>query len=122
MQHDTYSNVTDFEWVINRLVDVAYVSKVNEGVWIRDMIMDIVGRVRDVRAHAVRVLEKVLGDAELRGRVGGAGVGEAEMGLMLAAVWVCGEYSRYVQSLFPLLQSRSIGVSRASGWSATTIS
>ena len=96
LQHDTYANVTDFDWVINLLVDVAYVSKVEEGVRIRDMLMDIVGRVRGVRDHAVKVLEKVLGDTELRGRVKAQGAGEgkdAEMGLLLAAVWICGEHS-----------------------------
>lgn len=93
VQHDTYANVTDFEWVINLLVDVAYVSKVEEGVRIRDMMLDIVGRVRDVRAHAVKTLEKVVGDAELRSRLDAGDVKEAEMGLLLAAVWICGEYS-----------------------------
>lgn len=93
VQYDTYANVTDFEWVVNLLVDVAYVSKVDEGVRIRDMLLDIVGRVRGVRQQAVRTLERVVADQELRGRVESGDAKEAEMGLLVAAVWVCGEHS-----------------------------
>jgi len=89
--HDTYVNVTDFEWVISVLVDVAYVSHVDIGDRVRDMLLDVVGRVRSVRPYAVRVLEKVLNDDELRER---ARDQTGEDGLLAAAVWICGEYSR----------------------------
>lgn len=89
--HDTYVNVADFEWVISVLVDVSYVSNVDVGAEVRDMLLDVVGRVRSVRAYAVKVMEKVLGDEDFRER-GREKTGED--GLMEAAVWVCGEYAR----------------------------
>jgi AP-3 complex subunit delta-1 len=91
LSQDTYLHVTDFEWVISVLVDVSYVSRVDVGREVRDMILDVVGRVKSVRAYAVGVLEKVLADEEFRER-GRDGTGED--GLLEAAIWVCGEYSR----------------------------
>lgn len=91
ISNDTYVNVTDFEWVISVLVDVAYVSNVDVGTEIKTMLLDIVGRVKDVREYAVRTLEKVLGDDDLRER---AAQGTGEDGLLEAAVWICGEYAR----------------------------
>lgn len=88
---NTYANVIDFEWVISLLVDISYISKVDVNVTIRDMLLDVVGRVRDVREYAVGVLEKVLGDEDVRHREGS---GEADVGILEAAVWICGEYSR----------------------------
>lgn len=83
--------MTDFEWVISLLVDVSYVSKVNVGTTVRDMLLDVVGRVRSVREFAVGVLEKVLADDDLREK---GRDGEGEEGVVQAAVWICGEYSR----------------------------
>jgi AP-3 complex subunit delta-1 len=91
IEHDTYTHVTDFEWVVSVIVDVAYVGHVDIGDRVRDMLLDIVGRVRSVRSYTVRVLEKVLNDDELRERVRDK---TGEDGLLAAAVWICGEYSR----------------------------
>jgi AP-3 complex subunit delta-1 len=90
---NTYANVTDFEWVVSLLVDVSYVSKVDVGVTVRDMLLDVVGRVRSVRESAVGVLEKIVADEDLRER---ARENEGEEGVVQAAVWICGEYPKYV--------------------------
>lgn len=93
--HDTYADVDDFEWVISVLVDVAYVSRVDVGPRIHDMLLDVVGRVKSARGYAVKVLEKVLGDEELREQ---ARQGGSESGLLEAAVWICGEYTSELAS------------------------
>lgn len=93
--HDTYADVDDFEWVISVLVDVAYVSRVDVGTRIHDMLLDIVGRVKSAREYAVKVLEKVVSDDELRER---ARDGAGESGLLEAAVWICGEYASHLAS------------------------
>ncbi|WVW86640.1 hypothetical protein I302_108693 [Kwoniella bestiolae CBS 10118] len=95
ISYDTYVNVTDFEWVISVLIDIAYVSHVNVGEEIKRLVLDVVGRVKSVRQYAVGVLEKVLGDEDFRER-GRDGTGED--GLIEAAIWVCGEYSSYLSS------------------------
>ncbi|WWD20082.1 hypothetical protein CI109_104556 [Kwoniella shandongensis] len=102
ISHDTYVNVSDFEWVISVLVDVAYVSHVDVGVEIRRLVLDIIGRVKSVRTYAVGVLEKVLGDEDLRER-GRDGTGED--GLVEAAVWVCGEYASELSSPLSAISS-----------------
>lgn len=95
ISHDVYSNVTDFEWVVSVLVDVAYVSHVNVGERIRETLLDVVGRVKSVRAYAVSVLEKVVADDDFRER---AQENTGEDGLLEAAVWICGEYSSNLTS------------------------
>lgn len=91
ISNDTYVNVTDFEWVVSVLIDVAYVSNVDVGAEIKTMLLDVVGRVKSVREYAVRMLEKVMGDEDLRER---SAQGTGEDGLLEAAVWICGEYAR----------------------------
>lgn len=83
--------MNDFEWVISVLVDVAYVSKVDVGSRIKEMLLDVVGRVRSVRPYAVKVLEKALNDDGLRDRSEDR---TGEDGLVEAAIWICGEYAR----------------------------
>ena len=91
--HETYANVSDFEWVITVLIDVAYISAVDVGQEIRDMLLDVVARVRSVRTYAVKMLEKVLGDDDFRER---AQQKTGEDGLLEAAIWICGEYPTWV--------------------------
>lgn len=93
--HDTYANVTDFEWAVSVLVDVAYVSNVNVGARIKEILLDVVGRVRSVRPFAVKVLEKALNDEALRERTKER---TGEDGLIEAAVWICAEYAGYVDA------------------------
>ncbi|EIW71741.1 hypothetical protein TREMEDRAFT_43040 [Tremella mesenterica DSM 1558] len=95
LSHETYTNVTDFEWVISVLIDVAYVSKVDVGGEVRDMLLDVVARVRSVRGYAVKMLERVLGEDDVRER-GREKTGED--GLLEAAIWLCGEYSSELSS------------------------
>ncbi|WWC65615.1 uncharacterized protein I303_108235 [Kwoniella dejecticola CBS 10117] len=100
--HDTYVNVSDFEWVISLAIDLAYVSHVDVGENIKSLVLDVVGRVKSVREYAVGVLEKVLGDEDLRAR-GRDGTGED--GLIEAAIWTCGEYSSYLLSPLSAISS-----------------
>lgn len=96
LSQDTYANITDFEWVLSVLVDIAYVARVNVGQDIKKMVLDVVARVKNVRNYAVSVLEKVLGDDDLREKIGDDN--ESADGLIEAAVWVCGEYPSELSS------------------------
>ncbi|KAG5641635.1 hypothetical protein DXG03_004558 [Asterophora parasitica] len=49
----TFENVTNFEWYLSVLVDLAHVANVDVGSAIRDQLVDVVGRVRAVRRYAV---------------------------------------------------------------------
>jgi len=126
ISYDTYSHITDFEWVVSVLVDVAYVSNVNVGPRIRELLLDVVGRVRSVRHFAVPVLEKALNDEGLRER---AKDKSGEDGLIEAAVWICAEYADNLTSpltvisaiLAPELQSATTSLSALSVHAAAKI-
>ena len=88
---DLYDNVTDFEWYISVLVDLAYVAHVNVGAEIREQLVDIAGRVRGARRYAVQVMAKLLGDDSFLHNASDDG-GCPEV--LWAAAWICGEYCR----------------------------
>jgi len=86
---DTYANVTDFEWYLSVLVDLAYVASVDVGLQIRDQLVDIVGRVRAARRYAVKLMVKLLNDDTFLLNASDEG-SCAEV--LWAAAWICGEY------------------------------
>lgn len=88
---DVYANVTDFEWYISVLVDLAYVARVNIGAEIREQLVDITGRVRAARRYAVQVMVKLLSDDSFLHNASDEG-GCHEV--LWAAAWICGEYCR----------------------------
>ena len=85
---DTYDNVTDFEWYLSVLVDLAYVAGVDVGAEIRDQFVDIAARVRGARRYAVQLMVKLLCDDTFLMHAGEEG-SCAEV--LWAAAWICGE-------------------------------
>ncbi|KDQ63013.1 hypothetical protein JAAARDRAFT_75593 [Jaapia argillacea MUCL 33604] len=85
----TYQHITDFEWYLSVLVDLAYVASTNVGMEIRNQLVDVVGRVRGVRGFAVRLMGKLLDDDEF---VGGRDEEGSCVEVLWAAAWICGEY------------------------------
>lgn len=95
----------NFVWYLSVLIDLAYIARVDVGREIRAQIVEIVGRVRDVRPSAVELLGKVLRDAGFleSAASGWEGVhadgGESSWGEVLAAAaWVCGEHAEFLPS------------------------
>lgn len=111
----TYSNVSNFEWYIDTLVELAYLSlalpaettvgAVSIGVKIRDQLIDVAARVRAIRPYAVESMARLLGDEAFLDT--GDGVEIAQV--LVAAAWICGEYCRYVA--FSLLRSFAMLIS-----------
>ncbi|KII93311.1 hypothetical protein PLICRDRAFT_672814 [Plicaturopsis crispa FD-325 SS-3] len=86
---ETYLNITDFEWYLSVLVDLAYVANVDVGAQIRDQLVDIAGRVRGARRYAVRLMVKLLSDDSFAFNAGEEGSCSE---VLWAAAWICGEY------------------------------
>jgi AP-3 complex subunit delta-1 len=86
---NTYDNVVDFEWYLSVLVDLAHVANVDVGGEIRDQLVDLVGRVRDLREYAVRLMFGILNDDSWLH----AGESGRCSEVLWAAAWICGEYS-----------------------------
>lgn len=87
---DTYVNITDFEWYMTVLVDLAYVSNVNVGGEIKERILDVTARVRgNFRPFVVHLMQRLLKDETF---VGNANEEGSCSEILYAASWVVGEY------------------------------
>lgn len=86
---DTYENITDFEWYLSVLVDLAYVASVDIGAEIRDQLVDVTARVRGARRYAVQLMVKLLCDDTFLMH---AGEDDSCSEVLWAAAWICGEY------------------------------
>lgn len=86
---ETYENITNFEWYLSVLVDLAHVSDVNIGAEIRDQLVDIAGRVRAARPYAVKLMSSLLVDDNLIRNANDAGSCSE---VLWAAAWICGEH------------------------------
>ncbi|KAF5385386.1 hypothetical protein D9615_001077 [Tricholomella constricta] len=85
----TFENVTNFEWYISVLVDLAHVAAVDVGSEIRDQLVDVVGRVRAVRRYAVKLMYQLLSDDTMLRNAHEEGSCSE---VLWAAAWICGEY------------------------------
>ncbi|KAJ7459062.1 adaptin N terminal region-domain-containing protein [Mycena galericulata] len=101
-----YENVTNFEWYLSVLVDLAHVANVDVGSQIRDQLVDVVGRVKGVRRYAVKLMYTLLCDDTMLHNARDEGSCSE---VLWAAAWICGEYCSELaepQKLLPyLLQS-----------------
>lgn len=94
----TYTNITNFEWYIDTLVELAYVAlqlpsdstSSSLGLQIRDQIIDVVARVKAIRPFAVKRMAILLSDENFLDNGQGADVAQ----VLAAAAWICGEYCR----------------------------
>ncbi|KAG6884488.1 hypothetical protein C0993_010619 [Termitomyces sp. T159_Od127] len=104
----TYENVTNFEWYISVLVDLAHVANVHVGTEIRDQLVDVVGRVRAVRRYAVKLMYQLISDVTMLRNAHEEGSCSE---VLWAAAWVCGEYCDELnepQKLLPYLLQQEI--------------
>ena len=88
---DTYENVTNFDWYLSVLVDLAHIANVDIGSQIRDQLVDVVGRVRACRRSAVRLMYSLLSENTLLRNAHEKGSCSE---VLWAAAWICGEYCR----------------------------
>ncbi|KAJ7610855.1 adaptin N terminal region-domain-containing protein [Roridomyces roridus] len=98
-----YENITNFEWYLSVLVDLAHVANVDVGVQIRDQLVDVVGRVKGVRRYAVKLMYTLLCDDTILHNAREEGSCSE---VLWAAAWICGEYCSELsepQKLLPYL-------------------
>ncbi|KAF4604673.1 AP-3 complex subunit delta [Pleurotus pulmonarius] len=84
-----YENVTNFEWYLSVLVDLAHIANVDIGKAIRDQLVDIVGRVKSARRYAVKLMYSLLSDDSMLLNAQDEGSCSE---VLWAAAWICGEY------------------------------
>ncbi|KAF8627249.1 hypothetical protein AX15_004456 [Amanita polypyramis BW_CC] len=91
---NTYENVTNFEWYLSVLVDLAHIANVDVGGEIRDQLVDVVGRVKAARLYAVKLMRALLVDDSLLLTANDEGCCSE---VLWAAAWICGEYCEELQ-------------------------
>lgn len=89
----TYENVTNFEWYLSVLVDLAHIANADVGAEIRDQLVDVVGRVRAAMRYAVQLMYSVLTDDSMINTAGEEGSCSE---ILWAAGWIVGEYCESV--------------------------
>ncbi|GAA5826066.1 hypothetical protein JCM3770_005228 [Rhodotorula araucariae] len=107
----TYSNVSNFAWLIDTLVELAYIAQTlspepapgvsSTGVQLRDQLIDVAARVRQIRPYATKRMAQLIMDEDLLD--GGEGADAAEV--LGAAAWICGEYCRDLEDPRPVIAS-----------------
>ena len=95
----TYENVTNFEWYLSVLVDLAHVANVDIGSEIRDQLVDVVGRVRASRPYAVKLMYTLISDGSMLRNASAEGSCSE---ILWAAAWICGEYCQSVHYQCPI--------------------
>ena len=85
----TYEFVSDFEWYLSVLVDLAYVASVDIGAEIRDQLVDVTARVKGVQRFAVSLMVKLLCDDTFLMNADQEGSCSE---VLWAAAFICGEY------------------------------
>lgn len=88
---NTYQFITDFEWYISVLVELANIQNTSHGALIASQMMDVIIRVKVVRPFGVKSMAALLRDPILVNEKPTAG-GLCEV--LYAAAWVCGEFSK----------------------------
>ncbi|KZS93329.1 ARM repeat-containing protein, partial [Sistotremastrum niveocremeum HHB9708] len=85
-----FENITDFEWYLSVLVDLAYIASVRIGALIRDQIIEVTLRAKSTRPYCVKLMSKLIGDDTLAL----SSTDEDSCSEVLwAAGWICGEYA-----------------------------
>ena len=98
---DVYGNITDFEWYLSVLIDLAYVSRAAVGSIIKDQLIDLTVRVKQLRKYAVQLCLRILSDETFI--TGSNSDGESEgsgcQEVLSASAFICGEYCGSVSVL-----------------------
>jgi AP-3 complex subunit delta-1 len=89
----TYENVTNFEWYLSVLVDLAHIANVDIGAEIRDQLVDVVGRVRAVRPYGMKLMTTLLTNESMLHNAREPGSCSE---VLWAAAWISGEYCEQV--------------------------
>ncbi|CAO3677216.1 unnamed protein product [Rhizopus stolonifer] len=91
-----YHHLSDFEWYITVLVDIAYSAGVNVGELLTNQLMDVSVRVKSVREFSVRQMYNLLQDKHF---LETAKKRDSNIGVLSAAAWICGEYCNYLEDI-----------------------
>ncbi|KAN0022653.1 hypothetical protein ACTFIU_004854 [Dictyostelium citrinum] len=97
----TYQFITDFEWYVNILVKLSQIQESIHGKLIASQLLDVVIRVKIVRAYSTRQMIELLKNPKLMSNPTEGGMCE----VLYAAAWIVGEFSGYVNRPIEALEA-----------------
>ncbi|KAL4573395.1 hypothetical protein LXL04_020198 [Taraxacum kok-saghyz] len=95
---NVYEMVTDFDWYVSLLGEMARIPHCQNGEEIEYQLIDIGMRVKDVRPELVRIGRDLLIDPALLGN-------PSIHTILSAASWVSGEYIRFSKNPFEIMEA-----------------
>uniref|UniRef100_A0A7E4V9H3 AP-3 complex subunit delta n=1 Tax=Panagrellus redivivus TaxID=6233 RepID=A0A7E4V9H3_PANRE len=102
--HNNYQYINNFEWYISVLVEMTKVEGSKHGVKIAEQIQDVTVRVQSIRHFSVSQMALLVENAHLL-LSGNAAQRNNVSEVLLAAAWICGEYSEHVRDVVGVLES-----------------
>uniref|UniRef100_A0A914VDM2 AP-3 complex subunit delta n=1 Tax=Plectus sambesii TaxID=2011161 RepID=A0A914VDM2_9BILA len=102
--HNNYQYITNFEWYVSVLVELTKVEGTKHGAMIAEQVQDVTVRVQSIRHFAVSQMALLIENAHLL-LAGSAQHRSNVSEVLLAAAWICGEYSEHVQNVQSVLES-----------------
>ncbi|KAJ1861396.1 AP-3 complex subunit delta [Coemansia sp. RSA 989] len=91
--HQTYTNLTDFEWYVATLADLVYIAGVDVDERLSERFLDVTVRVRQVRAFSLQMARRLLSNTHLVEQAASVGGQKGSNALMLGtAAYLLGEY------------------------------
>ncbi|TMS34312.1 hypothetical protein L596_001937 [Steinernema carpocapsae] len=102
--YNNYQYITNFEWYISVLVELTKVEGTKHGTMIAEQIQDVTVRVQSIRHFSVSQMALLVENAHLL--LAGSTQHRSNISeVLLAAVWICGEYSEHVRDIHSVLES-----------------
>jgi len=102
--HNNYQYITNFEWYISVLVEMTKVEGSKHGIKIAEQIQDVTVRVQSIRHFSVSQMALLVENAHLL-LSGNSTQRNNLCQVLLAAAWICGEYSEHVRDIHSVLEA-----------------
>uniref|UniRef100_A0A914C768 AP-3 complex subunit delta n=3 Tax=Acrobeloides nanus TaxID=290746 RepID=A0A914C768_9BILA len=102
--HNNYQYISNFEWYISVLVELTKVEGTQHGQLIAAQIQDVTVRVQSVRHFSVSQMALLIENAHLL-LSGNINQRNNICEVLLAAAWICGEYSEHVRDILSVLEA-----------------
>lgn len=102
--YNNYQFITNFEWYISVLVELTKVEGTKHGARIAEQIQDVTVRVESIRHFSVSQMALLVENAHIL-LAGSVQQRSNICEVLLAAAWICGEYSQHVRNIHSVLES-----------------
>ena len=101
---NNYQYVTNFEWYVTVLVELARMDGSKHGKLIAQQLLDVAIRVESVREFCVKQMSFLIENLNLFG-INTLTTNSNMCEVLFAATWICGEFSKYLENPLSIMNS-----------------